>query len=258
MAANGYEWQALRARRAAALYDGYRIDHVVGFYRTYAIPDGQARGDFNPARPADQLALGETLLRVFAAAGARVIAEDLGTVPDFVRESLTRLGVPGFRVLRWEREWRVEGRPFRDPGGYPAHSVATTGTHDTETLAVWWDALDRRERSAVLRVPTAARLVGPAPDLSQMPFAPAARDLLLELLFASGSDRLVLPIQDVFGWRNRINVPAVVSDDNWTWRLPWLSDLIGDQPEAAERAETLSDWTSRHGRRKMEQPLTNS
>ena len=34
-------------------------------------------------------------MRAFKDAGARIIAEDLGLVPDFVRESLMRLHIPG-------------------------------------------------------------------------------------------------------------------------------------------------------------------
>jgi len=35
IAAGGFRWLAQRARRNAALYDGYRVDHLVGFFRTY-------------------------------------------------------------------------------------------------------------------------------------------------------------------------------------------------------------------------------
>jgi len=256
MARDGYAWLGERARRSAALFDGYRIDHLVGFYRTYVIPNGDTLGDFVPADPADQLALGEAVISVFGATTARVIAEDLGTVPDFVRQSLTRLGVPGYRVLRWEREWLLEGCPFLDPADYPALSVATTGTHDTETLAVWWDSLDPAERESLVCTPTAVRL-SRAAGLDAGGFTPAIRDLLLELLYASGSDLLILPIQDVFGWRDRINVPALVSDDNWTWRLPWPSDSMHLEPVAMERAAILTKWASRHRRRRMEQVMTD-
>ena len=43
------------------------------------------------------------------------ISVAVSAVPDFVRESLTRLNVPGYKVFRWERHWRQEGQPFRDP-----------------------------------------------------------------------------------------------------------------------------------------------
>ena len=256
MSRTGFEWITRRARRSAALFDGYRIDHLVGFYRTYVILDGERLGRFDPEDPGAALALGEGIVRVFCAAPARVIAEDLGTVPGFVRDSLTRLGVPGFRVLRWEREWHADGRPFRDPAAYPALSVATTGTHDTETLAVWWDSLTAAEREALLEVPSLAGPAAAAAVDARTPFTSAVRDLLLEQLYASGSDLLILPVQDVFGWRDRINVPALVSDDNWTWRLPWPSDEALDEPEARERAERLRLLAERHARRRTAQPVT--
>jgi 4-alpha-glucanotransferase len=251
MARGGFEWLALRARRLAALFDGFRIDHVVGFYRTYVIPNGEVFGAFCPSEPAAQLALGEMIVRVLTSTDACVVAEDLGIVPGFVRESLARLRVPGYRVLRWERDWHLEGRPFRDPAAYPTRSVATSGTHDTETLAAWWDRLDAREREAVARIPGLARLLPGGGRLADMPCSPAVRDALLELLYASGANLLILPIQDVFGWRDRINVPGLVSDGNWIWRLPWWSDELGGQPVAAERAATLRGWAERHGRRKL-------
>ena len=38
MREQGDPWLHLRARRAAELYDAFRVDHVVGLYRTYARP----------------------------------------------------------------------------------------------------------------------------------------------------------------------------------------------------------------------------
>jgi hypothetical protein len=87
MAPGGYEWLRQRVRRCTELYDGFRIDHLVGFYRTYVkAQDGTSA--FWPDDEGAQLAQGERLIEVFGSTGARIIAEDLGTVPDFVRESL--------------------------------------------------------------------------------------------------------------------------------------------------------------------------
>jgi 4-alpha-glucanotransferase len=67
-------------------------------------------------------------------------------------------------------------------------------------------------------------------------------------LYASGSN-LVLPvIQDLFGWRDRINDPATVSDGNWTFRLPWPCDRLDEVPAARERQAMLRSWTERHNR----------
>ena len=91
---------AARARAAQRRsFDGYRVDHLVGFYRTYGRPRDGGEPFFTPAGEREQTALGERVLELFREPGAEIIAEDLGTVPDFVRASLARLGVPGFRVL---------------------------------------------------------------------------------------------------------------------------------------------------------------
>jgi 4-alpha-glucanotransferase len=247
LAAEDYRWLRERARRSADLFDGYRVDHLVGFYRTYGRSKNGGAGFFSPPDEPSQRALGETVLDLFRAAGAEIIAEDLGTVPDFVRASLARLGIPGYRVFRWERHWRIDGQPFRDLSEYPTVSVAATGTHDTATMAAWWDSTTEDERSKVASLPAIQRLSAGA-DFSHRPFDSTVRDVLLEALFASPSELVLLPVQDAFGWRDRINEPAVISDENWTFKLPWLVDRLDQVPEARERQEQLRAWSERHGR----------
>ena len=247
IAGEHFQWLRERARRNADLYDGYRVDHLVGFYRTYGRPHTGGRPFFTPPTEPEQIALGERVLAIFREAQAEIIAEDLGTVPDFVRASLARLGVPGFRVFRWERHWHSAGQPFRDPSDYPALSVAASGTHDTEPLAVWWERAAPDERRMIGALPTIERIAG-GRDVVHVPYDRDVRDTLVEALFASRSNLLLLPVQDVFGWRDRINEPALVSDENWTFRLPWPCDRLDEEPEARERQAALRTWARRHGR----------
>lgn len=232
--AGGQAWLGDRAARAAVLFDAFRLDHVVGFYRTYVMSPGGSRAFVPPEEP-NQLILGEKLLQLVLtrAAGTQVIAEDLGVVPDFVRESLTRLGVPGYRVLRWERDAGV----FRDPARYPALSVATSGTHDTSPLATWWEEeLDPDARRALASVPSfdALREVGDA-------FTPAVHAALLRGLYAARSTLVVIPFQDAYGGRERINVPATVAPSNWAYRLPWtVTELSAHAQELAHRLCALA------------------
>jgi 4-alpha-glucanotransferase len=248
LAGDNFAWLRERARRNRDLYDGYRIDHLVGFYRTFGRPRGGGETFFTPADPADQLALGERVLAIFRESGAEIVAEDLGTVPDFVRASMSRLGVPGFRVLRWERLWHTVGQPFRDPSEYPAVSVATSGTHDTETLAVWWESITEPERRELAGLPTMQRVAGGGVDLTGASYSSAVRDVLVEAVLASGSDLALLPVQDIFGWRDRINEPATVTASNWTFRLPWPVDRLDEVPEAREGQARLRAWSEKHGR----------
>jgi 4-alpha-glucanotransferase len=241
MATNGFGWLRARAARAAGLFDAFRIDHVVGFYRQYTIRAGGRRG-FVPDDEDEQLALGERLLTALAdAAGpARVIGEDLGVVPPFVRRSLGRLGIPGYRVLRWEDD----AGAFRDPARWPAVSVATTGTHDTSALATWWEGeLDPAARRALAAVPVFAGL-----RAAGATFTPAVHAALLDGLYAAGSALVVLPFPDAYGGRERINVPATVGRANWGYRVPRTLARL-DGPESVALGARLRALAERHGRR---------
>jgi 4-alpha-glucanotransferase len=247
IAQEDFRWLRDRARRSAALYDGYRIDHLVGFYRTYSRPRNGGVPSFEPATEPEQQQLGERLMSVFREPGAEIFAEDLGVVPDFVRASLAQLQIAGFRVFRWERDWSIDGQPFRDPFGYPALSVATSGTHDTEPMAIWWDEAPDTDKQMIASL-TAVQQSAGSGDLVDAPFNPTVRDAILETLFRSGSNLLLMPVQDLFGWRDRINVPATVDDKNWTYRLPWASDHLDEEPEAQERKNKLREWATKYGR----------
>lgn len=241
--AGNFGWLRERARRSSALYDGYRIDHLIGFFRTYVRKPGAEPG-FWPPDEADQRAMGDELLSLFLESGASLIGEDLGTVPDFLRETLARRGVPGMKVLRWEREWTAPDQPFIDPATYAAASAATSGTHDTETMADWWDAADEEERRAIASIPS----LRPLRISEASGFTDGIRDALLAALYGAGSQLLILPIQDIFGWRDRVNVPALISDVNWSWRLPGpVEDLLTDSG-GRERATFLADLSRRTGR----------
>jgi 4-alpha-glucanotransferase len=166
-------------------------------------------------------------------------------VPDFVRASIRRLGVPGYKVLRWERHWSQPEQPFIDPAEYDEVSVATTGTHDTEALASWWEALPQDDRDRIVTLPTVRRFL--RQDAAFLPapaeYATAIGDALIRALLSSGSRLTIFPFQDLFGWPVRINTPATVDEANWSWRLPWPVDELESLDEPCERAEQLGRWT---------------
>lgn len=239
MARGDFAWLRARAARAGSLFDAFRVDHVVGFYRQYVIPPG-GPGAFAPLAEHEQLALGERLLGVVgeAAPEAEIVGEDLGVVPPFVRASLARLGIPGYRVLRWEDD----GGKFRNPTAYPVRSVATSGTHDTSTLACWWDdELSAEGRRALAAVPAFTPLAGAER------FTPVVLDALLDGLYGAASELVVVPFPDAYGGRERINVPATVGTANWAYRLPWTVEEFAAGSADALRAR-LRVLVERHGR----------
>jgi 4-alpha-glucanotransferase len=109
-----------------------------------------------------------------------------------------------------------------------------TGTHDTEPLALWWESLPAKEQD-----------VWGLPDRS---FTEEVRDGLLQRIYDAGSNLVLLPVLDVFGWRERINQPATISKSNWSFVPPWPVERWGDEPVARDAADRLTAWGYRSGR----------
>ena len=97
-------------------------------------------------------------------------------VPQFLPPSLERLGIPGYRVLRWETAVGRHASAIPPPG--PNCSVATNGTHDVEPNAAWYkDAAAASERHQLAHVPGLQRLeAGPS-------WGAEVRDLLLQVVY---------------------------------------------------------------------------
>jgi 4-alpha-glucanotransferase len=199
-----------------------------------------------PAEEPAQIARGEKVLNALVAAAksvnARIVAEDLGTIPPFVRSSLERLSVPGYKVMMWERDNDV----FRDPASYPYVSLATSGTHDTVTLATWWESMPFDERRHALQEIPSLRSVAHLRDVDKL--QGQVHDALLDALYGAGSELTLLPIQDLWGIKDRINVPGVVGAHNWSWRLPMTLDELRRDEHIARRMHAARDIAKRHGR----------
>lgn len=246
MRAHGFKLLRARARHARLLYDLIRIDHVVGLYRTFNFgSDPDAAGTFTPADEADQRLQGEEVIRAIQqeVGAAELIAEDLGTVPPWVRESLTHLGVPGYKVMQWERNWGQAGESFVSPAAYPELSLATTGTHDTEPLTAWWREQPVAEREKFVRALGLASRVNPRSMLGE-----AARDAIAAALYAAPSRLVIIPIQDLFGWSARINRPGTISDSNWTYRIPLTLERMRRSRAIQSRVAKLREIAVGSGR----------
>ena len=167
----------LAARSDAAfgtLFDGFRIDHLIGFYRTFVRRTDGSEG-FVPADEPEQRAQGEYLLTLFARRGAAIIGEDLGTVPDFMRESLAQRSIPGMKVLRWERMARGRPSVSRRSRLSARHRSRPAGRMTPRRMPNGGTLPSRQNAQAVLALPT---LHGAGLD-PQAPFSERVRDALL-------------------------------------------------------------------------------
>ncbi len=256
MRASDFAWLRRRCRYTASLYDRFRIDHLVGFYRTY-VRDNDKRVDakgklaigyFDPDGEAVQRDHGEAVIRAMIEAaregGAELVGEDLGVIPPYVRASLPRLGVPGYKVIIWEKD-TVDGKEvFRDPAGFAPLSVACFGTHDTLPMAAWWEGLGDEERAAVKALP---ELREHAADLGAT-FSPAVHRAMVDLLCGAGSDLVLFLLQDILGTKERINTPATVGAHNWSYRLAATTEELRADPGVFKLTEMVRKSVEKSGR----------
>lgn len=206
-----------------------RIDHVIGLFRLWWIPQGHGAQDGAYVRYDHEALIGILCLEAHRA-GAVVIGEDLGVFEPWVRDYLTERGVLGTSVLWFERE---NDAPM-PPEHYRTLALATVTTHDLPPTAGYLalEHVDLRDRLGLLSEPVevvrqAARverdqmlgvvaqrgLVGP--DASERQLVEA----LHRLVMASPAVLVGVSLADAVGERRAQNQPG--TDQEYpNWRVP--------------------------------------
>ncbi|MET8126759.1 4-alpha-glucanotransferase [Streptomyces sp. NPDC005065] len=133
LAASGYALYRGLLRGLLAHAGALRIDHVMGLFRLWWVPEGRPPTDGTYVSHDAEAMLAVLVLEAHRA-GAVVIGEDLGTVEPGVREALARRGVLGTSVLWFERDWTGTGRPL-PPERWREGCLATATTHDLPSTA---------------------------------------------------------------------------------------------------------------------------
>ncbi len=115
-----------------------RIDHALGLFRMFWIPQGGTGKDGVYVRT-----YVDEILAVLALESVRrkvmVVGEDLGTVTPVIRQKLDAAGLLSYRLLFFERE---EGGAMKQPGAYPEQALVAVTTHDLPTLKGFWVGRD--------------------------------------------------------------------------------------------------------------------
>ncbi len=130
---------------------GIRVDHIIGLFRLWWVPEGHEPGDGAYVRYDHEALIGILLLEA-ARAGALVVGEDLGVVEPWVRDHLRERGVLGTSVVWFE--WGEDGRPL-PPEAYRELCLATVTTHDIPPTAGYLELehVAIRERLGLLARP---------------------------------------------------------------------------------------------------------
>jgi 4-alpha-glucanotransferase len=217
-------------RSAAAHAAGVRLDHVMGLFRLFWIPDGMtaAQGAYVRYPAATLLAL---LANESRRAHAFVIGEDLGLVPPTVRKHLRRRGSLSYRLLWFESS---------EPARWPQDAVAAVGTHDLPTVAGIWTLTEPEHRLHHLR----EKLV----NMTHLPdnTPPVGVAVTAYKALARGRPRIVLAsLEDALGVTERPNVPGTTTEfPNWRLALP----LPLEEIEAADGVNRIADAMNAAGR----------
>ncbi|MEU0990434.1 4-alpha-glucanotransferase [Streptomyces sp. NPDC005953] len=153
LAASGYAPFRELLRGLLRYAGGVRIDHVMGLFRLWWIPDGSPPTDGTYVRY-DAEAMLAVLVLEADRAGAVVLGEDLGTVEQGVRDALERRGVLGTSVLWFERDWEAGGHRL-PPQEWREGCLATATTHDLPSTAarLTGSQVDLRDRLGLLTEP---------------------------------------------------------------------------------------------------------
>jgi 4-alpha-glucanotransferase len=240
-------------RHAGAL----RIDHVMGLFRLFWIPEGKTGVDGAYVRYPSTDLLGIVALES-ARRNALVVGEDLGTVPRDVPPTLEKWGVLSSKVLYFERNRRGAFKPAER---YPRLALATANTHDMPTIAGFWEGRDievrsdvgliaseadaeraredrETDRAALLRRLRAEKLI----PRGQAPETPAElRGAVHAFLCRTPSQLVGLSLDDLAGEVEPVNVPGVGADKYPSWtrkmRLDLATITASDDVRTALRCE---------------------
>ena len=234
--------ESIRATMASG--GGIRIDHVMGLFRLWWMPEVGSPEDGAYVRyPSDDLL--DIIALESHRAEALVVGEDLGTVEPGVRETLAGYAMLSYRLLSFEDD---------DPAEWPVSSMAAVTTHDLPTIAGLWSGSDVADQAAHVSTSRAELDRGRDVLISRLRMhtelgsdAPVADviNAAHRVLGQSPSILMSATLEDAVGAARRPNIPATPTRENWCLPLPvWVDDLP-QQPLAAEVAETLRQTGTR-------------
>jgi len=238
-------------------YGALRLDHVMSLCRLWWVPAGcAATAGAYVHYPLHQLL---TVLSLESArSSCMIVGEDLGVVPNEMRQAMPEFGLYHYKVLLFEK---ISGR-FRRPDEFVRHALAAATTHDLPTLRSYWEARDIELRRRLNLFPSAEiesdivrerdhdremllialREQDINPAHPGTPLEPYTEELghALHLYLARSSTALVaLQIEDLLGMTDPVNVPGTFAEyPNWQRKVTaLLEDMAARSDLKARLAE---------------------
>lgn len=252
-----YRYLIRSIRHHMAVAGMLRVDHVMGLFRLYCVPQGHPATDGVYLRyPADEILAILTLES--RRAECALVGEDLGTVPDQVRPAMARHGMFRLHV----GQWFLPARVGDSPAPSPRESVASLNTHDTATFAGWWrgaDIDDRKDLGLITEAQESAeRVERDESKRALLSFAQArleVGDPLTEVeraMVAATTDLAIGPAEVVLVALDDLaldpiphNVPGTVDErPNWRRRVTGWADALDPERATPAAAACISAMTA--------------
>ncbi len=201
----GWRWWRERMARMLRLFDIVRIDHFRGFHSAWAVPREAEDGVIGVWQDAPKEKIISELVDV-AGDETRIIAEDLGIIPQEVVDLRLQFNLRGMAILQFGFGEDSAKSPHH-PDNISAMQVVYTGTHDNDTILGWWTSADRLTKSNVTTI------TGETDDIAGS---------IIELAKNCVSPLCIIPLQDILRLDSsgRMNVPGF-EKGNWQWRFDW-------------------------------------
>ncbi len=218
---------------------GIRVDHVLGLFRLWWIPEGMPAysGTFVTA---DHEALIGILALESQRAGAWLVGEDLGTVEQWVQDYLAARGVLGTTIMWFERDYAVTPDTPKAPESWRTSALASVTVHDLPPTAGYLagEHVRIRDELGLLTRPAAEELAESDAQVAEwramcvergwMPADGDDVDLIAALhrvVAVSPSLLVGVALTDAVGDRRAQNQPG--TDKEYpNWRVP-LTDAQG-------------------------------
>lgn len=256
----GYKPYRDMLRAALRCGGALRIDHILGLFRLWWIPEGQTPDAGCYVRYDVEAMLGILALEA-ERAGALVVGEDMGVVPPETRDTLAHFNIDGTSVLWFERGTSDE--PL-GPEHYRAHALVSVTTHDLPPTAGYLklDHVRLRHELGLLEVALEDEIQRERATIEEVldtlrargALAPAASSveehtLALHRYLASSSARLMgVSLADLAGDTRSVNQPGTHREyPNWCVPLGNGSGerVTLEQVIASEWAVTLLEASRR-------------
>lgn len=234
--AAGYEPFRQTIRAMLRHVGGLRIDHVMGLFRLFWIPQGlgAAQGTYVRSRADELLAI---VAVESHRARAFIVGEDLGTVEGGVREELAVQRMLSYRLMYFEPA---------HPRDFPEMALSGVTTHDLATVAGLWtgsDVASARAAGIETNEPGMHALRDKIAREAHIP-AQAPPEVAIEKTYAalaSAPSRVILAtLDDALAVVERPNMPGTTTAwPNWSLALPLPLEEIEEQELPRRLAKVL-------------------